>query len=100
MAPLAVDRLVALLDESYDRRSWDRPTFRNSLRGVGPEPARKECFALLDELRPPVTALDVRDFPRRLGRGRDTSGSLARGATAHDLHHAGQIRLNRRLHES
>ncbi len=100
MAPSAVDGLVALLDESYDRQSWDSPNLRNSLRGVGPEPARKECFALLAQLRPPVTALDVRDFPRRLGRGRDTGGSLARGETAHDLYHAGQIRLNRRLHES
>ncbi len=156
--PSAVDMLVALLDEGYDRRSWHGPNLRSSLRGIRPElacwrpggdrhsiwelaahaaywkyvvrrrvrgekrgrfpltgsnffpvpepadaSAWKGCLALLaDEhakLRQTVTALRDHDLVRTLGKD-ETVASLVRGAAAHDLYHAGQIRLIRRLRGS
>tara|TARA_B100000029_G_scaffold451039_1_gene475322 strand:+ start:180 stop:671 length:492 start_codon:yes stop_codon:yes gene_type:complete len=71
-----------------------------------PEPADAaawtDCKRLLAEervqLRGAVASLEERELTRTLGKD-DTVGSLVRGAAAHDLYHAGQIRLIRRLHE-
>lgn len=49
-------------------------------------------------LKTAVDDLTDGDLDRRLGRGPETVGGLVRGAAAHDLYHAGQIRLIRRLH--
>ena len=46
-------------------------------------------------LREAVARLEDRDLARRAGRG--TVGFLVRGIAAHDLYHAGQIQLLKRL---
>ena len=48
-------------------------------------------------LRDTAERLVDRDLPRRIGRGPDTIGGVVRGVAAHDLYHAGQIQLIKRL---
>ena len=48
-------------------------------------------------LRDVITPLEDRDLATPVGRGQDTVGGLVRGAAAHDLYHAGQIQLIKRL---
>ncbi|HVO10175.1 MAG TPA: DinB family protein [Vicinamibacteria bacterium] len=50
-----------------------------------------------DRLRAAVATLGDEDLVRRLPRGRGTAGWVVRGAAAHDLYHAGQIQLLKRL---
>jgi hypothetical protein len=69
-------------------------------RPVKPTPAAwKADLALLAEeharLRAAILQLEDADLSRRLGRG--TVGFLVRGIAAHDLYHAGQIQLLKRL---
>ena len=57
---------------------------------------------LVDEhraLRATVAALPPKALARRV-RGRDTAAFTIRGIAAHDLYHAGQIQLLRRLQKS
>ena len=49
-------------------------------------------------LRAAIAALPLRAFGRRV-RGRDTAAFTIRGIAAHDLYHAGQIQLLRRLQQ-
>ena len=49
-------------------------------------------------LRAAVARLEDRDLSRRAGRG--SVGFLIRGIAAHDLYHAGQIQLLKRLRRS
>jgi uncharacterized damage-inducible protein DinB len=49
------------------------------------------------QLRAAVTALADGDLDRRAAGGRETIGRLVRGVVAHDLYHAGQIQLLKRL---
>jgi DinB superfamily len=54
---------------------------------------------LVDEhkaLRATIARMSPRDLARRV-RGRDTAAFTIRGIAAHDLYHAGQIQLLRRL---
>ncbi len=44
-----------------------------------------------------ITRLEDRDLATPVGRGQDTVGWLVRGVAAHDLYHAGQIQLIKRL---
>ncbi len=53
-----------------------------------------ECH---QRLRAAVLALADADLVRRAPRGRGTIGWVVRGAAAHDLYHAGQIQLLKRL---
>jgi hypothetical protein len=57
--------------------------------------------ALLGEchrrLREAVAGLTDADLDRRASRGKETVGGLVRGVAAHDLYHAGQIQLLKRL---
>ena len=57
--------------------------------------------ALLGEchrrLRESVAGLTDADLDRRASRGKETVGGLVRGVAAHDLYHAGQIQLLKRL---
>ena len=57
--------------------------------------------ALLDEehrkLRDAVTSLTDADLRCRAGRGQMTIEKLVRGLAAHDLYHAGQIQLLKRM---
>jgi hypothetical protein len=61
---------------------------------------RADVKLLQDEhrvLREAVEALTAADLDRRLPGKTSTRGFLVRGIAAHDLYHAGQIRLLRRL---
>lgn len=63
--------------------------------------AWKEELGLLEtwhaRLREDVLALDPEGLERRAGRSEHTVASLVAGAAAHDLYHAGQVRLLRRM---
>jgi uncharacterized damage-inducible protein DinB len=64
---------------------------------------RKDLDLLADchrRLRAAVAGLEDADLDRRAPGGRETIGRLVRGVAAHDLYHAGQIRLLMRLRES
>ena len=60
----------------------------------------RDDLALLDDmhaqLRDEVTRLDAATLDRR-GKGPFTTAALVRGIAAHDLYHAGQIQLIKRL---
>jgi hypothetical protein len=65
------------------------------------EAAWRKDVALLAEchrrLRAVVERLEDADLDRRTPGGRETIGRLVRGVAAHDLYHAGQIQLLKRL---
>jgi hypothetical protein len=71
----------------------------------GPEPPteaawRRDLLLLARchrDLRAAFAALRDRDLGRRPAGGQETIGRLVRGAAAHDLYHAGQIQLLKRL---
>ncbi len=54
----------------------------------------KDCHATL---RQAVAGLEDADLRRRAPGGKETMGRLVRGVAAHDLYHAGQIQLLKRL---
>jgi hypothetical protein len=67
-----------------------------------PTPARwradlRLLAACHERLRSAVAALCDDDLGRKTPDGRETIGRLVRGAAAHDLYHAGQIQLLKRL---
>lgn len=68
-----------------------------------PDPARSWAadLALLAAehraLRAVVSRLTPGDLARRIGKGRVTVAYLVRGIAAHDLYHAGQIQMLKRL---
>jgi len=72
---------------------------------VTPSPASDAAWrkdvALLQEyhrlLRAAVSRLSDEDLERRATGGREPIGRLVRGIAAHDLYHAGQIQLIKRL---
>jgi hypothetical protein len=68
------------------------------------EPRWKKDLRLLAEcharLRERVALLSDADLERTAAGGRETIGRLVRGVAAHDLYHAGQIQLLKRLFES
>lgn len=154
-SPDAVELLLALLDEAYDRPAWHGPNLRGALRGlhareaawvppggrnsawqlalhcaywkyavrrrvtgVGkrgafprpghnlfelPEPADERAWkadlALLDSEHRALHEVVAALSPGRLAehRGRSTVARLVYGIAAHDLYHAGQVRLLIRL---
>jgi hypothetical protein len=61
----------------------------------------KQDLALLvachGRLREAVARLSDQDLARRTPGGRETIGRLVRGIAAHDLYHAGQLQLLKRL---
>ena len=63
---------------------------------------RKDLDLLADchrRLRAAVAQLREADLDRRAPGGQETIGRLVRGVAAHDLYHAGQIQLLKRLRE-
>ncbi|HEY1379611.1 MAG TPA: DinB family protein [Gemmataceae bacterium] len=62
----------------------------------------RRCVELLlgehATLRAAVAALDPRQLSRRIGSGRFTVADTVLGVAAHDLYHAGQVQLLRRLY--
>jgi hypothetical protein len=50
-----------------------------------------------DRLRAAVRGLEPRQVPKRIGNSRYTYGDTIHGIAAHDLYHAGQIQLLRRM---
>ena len=152
----AVEVLLDLVDEGFDRRSWHGTNLRGALRGMTParavwrpgrerhniweivthaaywkyaarrrltgqqrggfalpgsnffpapgrgtQTAWRDTVRLLTSehrlLRDAVAGLEDRDLANRVGRGQDTVGGLVRGIAAHDLYHAGQIQLIKRM---
>ena len=67
----------------------------------GTQTAWRDNVALLTSehrlLRAVVAGLEDRDLAHPVGRGQDTIGGLVRGIAAHDLYHAGQIQLIKRM---
>ena len=65
------------------------------------EPLWRSDLALLDEmhrsLREVTATLSERDLSRTAGGGPFTNRALVSGAAAHDLYHAGQIQLLKKL---
>jgi uncharacterized damage-inducible protein DinB len=65
------------------------------------ERAWRDDLALLDDvhrrLREAVATLKTRDLPRRIAGGKVTIDALVTGVVAHDLYHAGQIQLLKKL---
>ena len=65
------------------------------------EVAWRKDLALLSDchrrLRAAVAGLKDADLGRRAAGGRETVGRLVRGIAAHDLYHAGQIQILKRL---
>ena len=61
----------------------------------------KADLELLDQmhatLRASVAPLTDRDLARRIGRSAVTVRALVAGVAAHDLYHAGQVQLLKRL---
>jgi DinB superfamily len=155
---LEITRLLSILDQAYDRRSWHGTNLRGSIRGLPleraawrpqagrhniwelvvhaaywkyaarrrltreargrfplngsnwferpvdvTEDAWRSDVSLLDEmhrsLRVAIASLPTARLHQKLGRGRDTAFTLISGAAAHDLYHAGQIQLLKRLSE-
>jgi uncharacterized damage-inducible protein DinB len=66
------------------------------------ETAWKQDLALLDlwhkQLRAAASTLEPENLERQAGNSEFTLLELVSGAAAHDLYHAGQIRLLRRMH--
>ncbi len=63
---------------------------------------RRDLDLLADchrRLRAAVAGLQDADLDRRTPGGQETIGRLVRGVAAHDLYHAGQIQLLKRLRE-
>ena len=79
----------------YEGSNW----FRRP-EGGGEEAWRADVALLVAEhrkLRQAVSALRAADFAKAAVGGRTTVGALVRGIAAHDLYHAGQIQLLKRL---
>ena len=75
--------------------------FRRPQRGT--EQEWRSDRALLDDmhrsLRESVANLTTKELSGRLKRSRITRGFIISGAAAHDLYHAGQIQLLKKLHD-
>lgn len=154
----AIELLLSLLDEAFDRRAWHGTNLRGSVRGLDaataawrPGPGRhniweltvhtaywkyavrrrltgekrgsfalpgsnfferpglggvsaaawKEDVALLvsehRKLRRAVAAVKPADLPRTARGHKTTNLALIRGIACHDLYHAGQIQMLKRL---
>ena len=79
----------------YEGSNW----FRRPETG-GEEAWRVDVALLVAEhrkLRQAMSALGAGDFAKAAVGGRTTVGALVRGIAAHDLYHAGQIQLLKRL---
>jgi hypothetical protein len=67
----------------------------------GRGPSWEDDIALLESehrlLRETIASLSAAGLHRRVPGGRSSCGRLVRGIAAHDVYHAGQIRLIRRL---
>jgi hypothetical protein len=84
------------------RGAFARPGSNWFDAGARPTEARwREDLALLaachTRLREAVARLADDDLPRPVAGGRESAGRLVRGVAAHDLYHAGQIQLLKRL---
>ena len=89
-----------LLDERRGRFAVAGSNFFPAPR-TATQPAWRDNVALLARehrvLRDAVAALEEGDLARPMGRGQDTVGGVVRGIAAHDLYHAGQIQLIKRM---
>ena len=80
-----------------DGSNW----FERPVPGHSGERAWRQDLALLEEthrhLRAAIAALGPRDLARRDATGKFTNADLIAGVTAHDVYHAGQIQLLKKL---
>ena len=80
-----------------DGSNW----FERPVPGHSGERAWRQDLTLLEEthrqLRAAVAALGPRDLARRDATGKFTNADLIAGVTAHDVYHAGQIQLLKKL---
>ena len=151
--PTAIQMLLALVDEAFDRKAWHGPTLFGALRGVTPAAAdrrlsrgrhnireltvhaaywkyavrrrltgekrgsfalegsnwfsatasrgwKDEVRLLVDEhrkLRAAIAAFPARSLDRPVDAKQQTAAYTIRGIAAHDLYHAGQIQLLKKL---
>jgi hypothetical protein len=86
-------QLLFLIDTAYDHVSWHGPNLRGSLRGM-----------TLDEMHRVLRAAAAAVRANELDRGSAQRGvakrALLTGVASHDLYHAGQIQLLKRLAKS
>jgi hypothetical protein len=95
--PRAIHELLAFLDQAYDRRAWHGPNLRGSLRRVSAEHAAWRSCPARHNIWEIAAALSERELSRAAEGGSFTNRALVSGAAAHDLYHAGQIQLLKRL---
>ena len=90
--------LLDLLAEAFERKSWHGTNLRGSFRGMtGAEAAWKADLALLVTEHRALVAAVAERLPTLSGAARAKALHLVRGAAAHDLYHAGQVQLLKRL---
>jgi len=92
--------ILALIDEAFDARAWHGPTLRRAVSGVTPAQAMwRPAPGRHNILEVVAHAAYWKHEVRWRLRGRDTAAFTIRGIAAHDLYHAGQIQLLRRLQQ-
>ncbi len=114
--------LLAAIDEAYDKRSWHGTNLRGSLRGVTSEQAawrvsegRHNIWELTihaaywkydirlhrehKALREAVEKFPAKRWTRKAPGKPFLFEGLVRGVAAHDLYHAGQIQLLKKLRD-
>ena len=120
---MEVQQLLQLIDESFERKAWHGTNLRGSIRGltVGeaawcPAPGRHNIWEVLVELterawrsdvdlleemhqslRAAVAELTAADLKRNPSGSKWTNLQAISGIASHDIYHAGQIQLLKRL---
>ena len=122
MADARIRLLLDILDQAHDQKAWHGTTLRGSLRGLSPREAlwrpgpKRHCIWELAlhtaywkyAVRRQLLGADRAGFPRvrrlppaklaaKTPRGTWTNAEQIHGVAAHDLYHAGQIQLIKRL---
>ena len=88
---------------TQERRAFGRPGRNFWVRSTTAQPSewRSDLALLIHEhhlLRNLVTAFPAGRLNARVGRSRFTYAQMVQGVAAHDVYHAGQIQLLRRLY--
>ncbi len=109
-----VAQLVAILDQAYNKTSWHGTNLRGSFPLKGSNWFRRPAgaaasidtewttdLALLDDthdaLRAAVVRVSAADLSRTPPGKKVSNFALLSGVAAHDLYHAGQIQILKRL---
>lgn len=106
-----VQQLLSTIDQAYDHRSWHGTNLRGSFplkgsnwfpRGQSANDKQWRADVILLEkmhraLRKAVANLSASDLSRRPNGSKITNIFIITGIAAHDLYHAGQIQLLKKL---